>query len=262
MRRVQGLKRGRWLSLLVTGFLGYLLGGWHGATVRSPDLSASQNVAMRFPEANADAAVIETAAELPTGTVSTAVLKQARLALFSPQPMAPVIAAPVAAAPVARPPEPMPSLPPASAAPPLPTPVASMPHRETKSAAIAPPRAEPKAPSAAAVAPHHATRAGFLLNDAQIASIKERLHLTADQVRMWPAVEAALRNIAYAKERYARHHGPPAGSEAAAIDPNAAEVQDLKSAAIPLIMSFSDEQKNEVRSLAHVMGLDRLASEF
>jgi hypothetical protein len=29
-----------------------------------------------------------------------------------------------------------------------------------------------------------------------------------------------------------------------------------------LILSFSDEQKNEVRSLAHVMGLDRLASEF
>ena len=51
-------------------------------------------------------------------------------------------------------------------------------------------------------------------------------------------------------------------AEVASIDPNAAEVQDLKSAAIPLIMSFSDEQKNEVRSLAHVMGLDQLASEF
>jgi len=39
-------------------------------------------------------------------------------------------------------------------------------------------------------------------------------------------------------------------------------VQGLKSAAVPLIMSFSDDQKNEVKSLAHVMGLDRLASEF
>jgi hypothetical protein len=39
-------------------------------------------------------------------------------------------------------------------------------------------------------------------------------------------------------------------------------VQGLKAAAIPLLMSFSDEQKSEVRGLAHVMGLDNLASEF
>jgi hypothetical protein len=39
-------------------------------------------------------------------------------------------------------------------------------------------------------------------------------------------------------------------------------VQGLKSAAIPLIMSFNAEQKDEVRSLAHVMGLDQLASQF
>jgi hypothetical protein len=39
-------------------------------------------------------------------------------------------------------------------------------------------------------------------------------------------------------------------------------VQGLKAAAIPLLMSFSDEQKSEVRSLAHVMGLDKLATEF
>ena len=46
------------------------------------------------------------------------------------------------------------------------------------------------------------------------------------------------------------------------LDPNSAAVQDLKSAAVPLIMSFDDDQKNEVRSLAHVMGLDKLASQF
>ena len=67
---------------------------------------------MRFPEANADAAVVETAAEMPTGTVSTAELKQARLALLSPQPMAPVVAAPTV-----QPPETVASLPPADAAP-------------------------------------------------------------------------------------------------------------------------------------------------
>ena len=103
-----------------------------------------------------------------------------------------------------------------------------------------------------------------MLNDAQIASIKERLHLTGDQERMWPAVEAALRNVAYAKARDAQRHGAPAAgaTEVASLDPDSAVVQDLKSAAFPLIMSFSDEQKNEVRSLAHVMGLDKLAAEF
>jgi hypothetical protein len=48
--------------------------------------------------------------------------------------------------------------------------------------------------------------------------------------------------------------------EAAAVDPEA--VEGLKSAAVPLIMSFSSEQKDEVRSLVHVMGLDQLAAQF
>jgi len=46
----------------------------------------------------------------------------------------------------------------------------------------------------------------------------------------------------------------------AVIDPNA--VQGLKSAAVPLIMSFNTEQKEEVRNLVHVMGLDQLAAQF
>ena len=103
----------------------------------------------------------------------------------------------------------------------------------------------------------------MLLNDAQIASIKRRLHLTPDQESMWPAVEAALRNVAYAQTRNAHHHGAPASTaQLASTDPESVEVQGLKSAAIPLIMSFSDQQKNEVRNLAHVMGLDKLASEL
>jgi hypothetical protein len=97
-----------------------------------------------------------------------------------------------------------------------------------------------------------------MLDDAQIASIKQRLHLTPDQERMWPAVEVALRNVAFAKARDARLRGAQPGS----IDPNSTEVQDLKSAAIPLLMSFSDQQKDEVRSLVHVMGVDQLATQF
>jgi hypothetical protein len=31
---------------------------------------------------------------------------------------------------------------------------------------------------------------------------------------------------------------------------------------VPLILSFNAEQKEEVRNIAHVMGLDQLASQF
>ena len=103
-------------------------------------------------------------------------------------------------------------------------------------------------------------RAGYILDDAQIASIKARLHLTPDQQLMWPAVEAALRNMAYKRMQQAAARGAARNVQAAAVDPEA--VEGLKSAAVPLIMSFSSEQKEEVRSLAHVMGLDQLASQF
>jgi hypothetical protein len=116
-----------------------------------------------------------------------------------------------------------------------------------------------KAPAAVAHRPA-ATRAGYILDDAQITSIKTRLHLTSDQERMWPAVEAALRNMAYKRTQQAAARGAARNVQAAAVDPEA--VEGLKSAAVPLIMSFSSEQKEEVRNLAHVMGLDQLASQF
>jgi hypothetical protein len=114
--------------------------------------------------------------------------------------------------------------------------------------------------SAAPAHPPAANRAGYILDDAQIANIKTRLHLTPDQERMWPAVEAALRNMAYKRTQLAAARGAGRNVQAAAVDPEA--VEGLKSAAVPLIMSFSSEQKEEVRSLAHVMGLDQLASQF
>jgi len=77
---------------------------------------------------------------------------------------------------------------------------------------------------------------------------------------MWPAVEAALRNMAYKRAQQMAARGAARNLPAAAVDPET--VEGLKSAAVPLIMSFSSEQKEEVRSLAHVMGLDQLASQF
>src|SRR5215469_10580853 len=54
------LRRGQWLSLLAAGMVGYLIGDWHAiAVLRTGDLSASQSVALRFPEAKAEMALAE-----------------------------------------------------------------------------------------------------------------------------------------------------------------------------------------------------------
>jgi hypothetical protein len=39
-------------------------------------------------------------------------------------------------------------------------------------------------------------------------------------------------------------------------------VQQLKYAALPLIMRLNDDQKREVKSMAYVMGLESVASSF
>ena len=44
------------------------------------------------------------------------------------------------------------------------------------------------------------------------------------------------------------------------IDPEAEEVQQLKSAAMPLLFQLREDQKNEVRSLARIIGLEKVAS--
>lgn len=107
-----------------------------------------------------------------------------------------------------------------------------------------------------------APKPAVLFNDAQLASIKARLKLTRDQEQYWPQVEQALRAISWklATEQKGKRVVP--GNQAAMIDPNSAEVAKLKSAAFPLIMSMREDQKREVRQLAHTMGLKQVASMF
>ncbi len=104
-------------------------------------------------------------------------------------------------------------------------------------------------------------RSPNVVNDAMIASIRRRLKLTAEQEKWWPPVEAALRKIVYTKAAMNAQHGQPGGS-VANIDPTSAEVQELKSAALPLLTRLNGEQKREVRELAFVMGLEAIASQF
>src|SRR5438094_787500 len=77
---------------------------------------------------------------------------------------------------------------------------------------------------------------GAVFNDAQIASIKQRLNLTPSQERMWPPVEAALRELAYKKPAAGAQKTTQGAAARPTLDPNSPEVARLKSAAIALVM--------------------------
>jgi hypothetical protein len=151
------------------------------------------------------------------------------------------------------------------------SPVLAYPGRVASAPAVAaPPPAPPtvaaKPQTPAAPARYVSSRPGSVLNYAQIASIKKRLNLTPDQEPFWPAVETALRNVSYvgkAREIKVASLGNGTGAgHMTYIDTNSAEVQQLKSAALPLIMRLNDEQKREVKSMAYIMGLESVASVF
>jgi hypothetical protein len=97
-----------------------------------------------------------------------------------------------------------------------------------------------------------------LLSDAQIAGIKERLKLSPSQEYYWPGVENALRAVS--RKIHSARQADPANAAAVPIDPEAAEVQQLKSAAMPLLFQLREDQKREVRSLARLIGLEKVAA--
>jgi hypothetical protein len=96
-----------------------------------------------------------------------------------------------------------------------------------------------------------------LLSDVQIAGIKERLKLSSAQESYWPPVESALRAVA--RKIHAKRQVDPSATSMP-IDPDSEEVQQLKSAAMPLLYQLREDQKSEVRSLARIIGLDKVAA--
>ena len=187
-------------------------------------LSPAEIVAMRFPAAT------PAADESPDGV--TAPSEPIAYVLASAEPELPAAALAYATAePMARP---LPAAPPQGANP------------------ATPPVKKPPRPASVSSA---------VLNSAQIASIKERLKLTSYQNTLWPPVESALRDISYQSGHDAARKSA-AEARGGTIDPNSAPVQRLKSAAFPLLMSLNEEQKQEVRSMVRLMGLENLASMF
>jgi len=125
-----------------------------------------------------------------------------------------------------------------------------------RSKAVEPKTAEPKA----AASKPQPQKSYALLSDAQIAGIKERLKLSSSQESYWPAVETALRAVARKIHTTRQSNSNATTSSALQIDPDSEEVQQLKSAAMPLLFQLREDQKEEVRKLARIIGLDRVAS--
>ncbi|WP_426613354.1 hypothetical protein [Bradyrhizobium sp. McL0616] len=98
-----------------------------------------------------------------------------------------------------------------------------------------------------------------LLSDVQIAGIRDRLKLSSSQEYYWPSVETALRNVVrkISANKLSNPNGP-----SVPIDPNCDEVQQLKSAAMPLLFQLRDDQKEEVRKLARIIGLEQVAQQI
>ena len=128
---------------------------------------------------------------------------------------------------------------------------------EAPAAAEVPPVEVPAKPKV--VAKPQPQKSYSLLSDVQIAGIRDRLKLSSSQEYYWPSVETALRNVV--KKISANKLSNPNGPNVQ-IDPNCDEVQQLKSAAMPLLFQLRDDQKEEVRKLARIIGLEKVAQQI
>ena len=132
-----------------------------------------------------------------------------------------------------------------------------LPKEVAPAAPMAPAASSPMTPpKPKAVAKPQPQKNYALLSDVQIAGIKDRLKLSASQESYWPPVENALRAVA--RKIHAGRQANP-NAPGVPIDPDSAEVQQLKSAAMPLLFQLREDQKSEVRSLARVIGLEKVA---
>lgn len=131
---------------------------------------------------------------------------------------------------------------------------------EAPATAEAPTGALPEAPAKPKVVAKPQPQKNYsLLSDVQIAGIRDRLKLSSSQEYYWPSVETALRNVV--RKISANKLSNP-NAPGVPIDPNCDEVQQLKSAAMPLLFQLRDDQKEEVRKLARIIGLEKVAQQI
>jgi predicted lipid-binding transport protein (Tim44 family) len=243
--------------VIAAGTAAALAMGMHAGEMLHAKLAHSddgdrQELASRYPELSEPATAAQPAA-LANSLIRSK--DQERIALAAPNPPQQVEQSKppqpeVVASAADVPPPAEPARDPATTAPAVVA--AATPEPAAKPVVVA--SAEPSVKPAAAV--HR--RPNAVLDDGQIASIKRRLHLTPYQEHMWPAVESELRRLAVAAP--ARQQQAKRGTkETPKLELSSNDVARLKTAALPLIMSFNEEQRGELRNMAHVTGLDRYA---
>lgn len=202
------------------------------------EMPPSETVNLRFP-----ADWTQAAGEPAPRTLAFA-SADGGITLFSPRSFSPIAEAHAAVAPTA------PEAPPVKSKPAVQAEVPAAKHAAEPATGSAKMTLASVSSKPAVVAPKPAHRSNAVLNDSQIAGIKKRLALTPEQERYWPAVEAELRKMEYSKK------SSQGGSRMASIDTSKMDVEGLKSAGFPLVMSFSDDQRRELKSLAHLLGLE------
>jgi hypothetical protein len=95
----------------------------------------------------------------------------------------------------------------------------------------------------------------LVLSNGQIDRIKTALALTPDQEGYWPAIAEELRAIAKQQPKRTAAKGAPPPK----LHVDDESVQRLYSAAAPLIMRLREDQKQTVRQLALMLGLQEVA---
>lgn len=88
-----------------------------------------------------------------------------------------------------------------------------------------------------------------LLDDKQIAAIKQRLKLTKAQERYWPPVESALRDLVLYLHS---QRGQPIPK---VLDANSEQVKRMLAVGMPFLAQLREDQKSQIQALAHIAGL-------
>ena len=88
-----------------------------------------------------------------------------------------------------------------------------------------------------------------LLDDKQIASIKQRLKLTSAQERYWPPVESALRDLVLYM------HSQRSQPISKVLDPGNDPVKRMMTVGMPFLAQLREDQKSQIQALARMAGL-------
>ena len=213
------------------GFLAGLTADWGSTAPDVAEITASDTLNLRFPPEGADAA--------PQATATYAFASaDSNLVLFDRNPVYPAPAARQAST---------------SAIASL---GQSIPVAGEQAAMAATDTTTRSAIAVASISPADGTpskapvkRSNAVLSDQQIASIKRRLKLNRQQERYWPTVASELRKMEYKREQ-------PGGKASASVDMSKINIERLKSAGLPLIKSFNDDQRQVLNSLTYLLGLE------